>query len=199
MGCLKIEDNDLELDWSKILNNNDNKKDIRVETVGDGLINSLRNLGKVDIEYISKITKVNKKEIIYKLRGLIFQNPNLFKECYYIGYETSDEYLSGNILRKLKEAIKANKIYNGLFDENIKALKEHMPKGIDPNEIYFSLVSPWIPKEIIIEFIADLFNHKFVKKFVFYDKILNLWNIDIPFLILMLGFQCLQNVMKKWR
>ncbi len=189
MEYLKIENNDLELDWSKILNNNDNEKEIRVETVGDGLINSLRNLGKVDIEYISKITKVNKKEIIYKLRGLIFQNPNLFKECYYMGYETSDEYLSGNILRKLKEAIKANQIYNGLFDDNIKALKDHMPKGIEPNEIFFSLVSPWIPKEIIIEFIANLFNQSFIKRFIYYDKILNLWNIDIPSFIIPFSVQ----------
>ena len=61
------------------------------------------------------------KTVIEMLKGTIFQNPLLWDECFYKGWETADEYLSGNLMHKLSLAEDANEEYPGIFAENIKA------------------------------------------------------------------------------
>lgn len=80
---------------------------------------SLSNLGKVDIEYISAVTGADYKSIISALKGSIYQNPDTWNECFYQGWETAEEYLSGNLMRKLKAAKKADEKWPGYFADNI--------------------------------------------------------------------------------
>ena len=96
---------DLPLDWDILeVDNEDKIEEVHAESAGDGLLYSLKNLGKVDIEYISKITGISLEDCIKRLRGAIFQDPTLFKGVYYKGFLTSEEYLSGNLLTKLRSA-----------------------------------------------------------------------------------------------
>ena len=172
---------DLPLDWTNMYDTDEKVNGIHADTISDGLIYSLRNLGKVDIEYIAKITDSDLKTVIEKLKGSIYQDPECWEECFYKGFKTSDEYLSGNLLEKLNKAEYANKKYNGHFDINVEALKAVMPKGLKAGEIYYSISSPWIPKHIIKEFFNDnfLFYHGDVTDYITFDEITNLWNIRI--------------------
>lgn len=143
---LKIIDIPLE---GMPINNNDSN----IETINDAYILSLTNFGKVDINYISSLTKKTPREIINSLKGVIYQNPLTWNEDYRLGWETSDEYLSGNLRRKLRIAREANKKYNGYFENNIKALRSLITTSLTTDDIYITLGSPWIPSEYIHDFI----------------------------------------------
>ena len=118
---------DLPLDWENAFNQDVRTQGIHADSISDGLIYSLSNLGRVDIEYISSITGEDYKTIIGALKGSIYQNPETWGECFYKGWETSEEYLSGNMMRKLKVAKEADKDYNGYFADNIKAIEKVLP------------------------------------------------------------------------
>ena len=119
---------DLPLDWSNIFNSDMRTQGIHAESIPDALIMSLNTLGKVDIEYISSVTGADYKTVISTLKGSIYQNPLTWNECFYQGWETAEEYLSGNLMRKWKAAKEANKAYNGYFADNIKAIERVLPR-----------------------------------------------------------------------
>lgn len=113
---------DLPLDWENVFNRDVRTQGVHADSISDGLVYSLSNLGRVDIEYISSITGEDYKTVIGALKGSIYQNPETWDECFYKGWETSEEYLSGNMMRKWKAAKDANKEYNGYFADNIRAI-----------------------------------------------------------------------------
>ena len=104
---------DLPLDWNNLFNSDPRTEGVHVESIPDALVMSLTTLGRVDIEYISTITGEDYKTVICALKGSIFQNPETWKECFYKGWETSEEYLSSNLRKKWKSAQEADKEYNG--------------------------------------------------------------------------------------
>ena len=147
---------DLPLDWENAFNQDVRTQGVHADTISDGLIYSLANLGRVDIEYISSITGEDYKTIIGALKGSIYQNPETWGECFYRGWETSEEYLSGNMMRKWKAAKEADKEYNGYFADNIKAIEKVLPPTVATKDIYVTLGSPWVPADIIDDFIEYL-------------------------------------------
>lgn len=128
-----------------------------VDNIPDALVKCLVTLGRVDIEYIGKITGEDYSSVISALRGSIFQNPDTWENCYYKGWETSEEYLSGNLRSKLKAAVKANKIYRGRFNDNIIAIRKVLPASVAYQDIYVTIGSPWLPADIIDDFIFEMF------------------------------------------
>lgn len=147
---------DLPLDWENAFNQDVRTQGVHADSISDGLIFSLSNLGRVDIEYISSITGEDYKTIIGALKGSIYQNPETWGECFYKGWETSEEYLSGNMMRKWKAAKEADKEYNGYFADNIKAIEKVLPPTVATKDIYITLGSPWVPADIIDDFIEHL-------------------------------------------
>lgn len=152
---------DLPLDWYNAFNSDVRTQGIHAESISDGLILSISNLGKVDIEYISSVTGADYKTVIGALKGSIYQNPDTWGECFYKGWETAEEYLSGNLMRKWKTATAANKEYNGYFADNIKAIEKLLPPIVATKDIYITLGSPWVPADIIDDFIVHLFGNPF--------------------------------------
>lgn len=152
---------DLPLDWENVFNQDVRTEGVHADSISDGLMYSLSNLGRVDIEYISSITGEDYKTIICALKGSIYQNPETWGECFYKGWETSEEYLSGNMIRKWKAAKETDKEYNGYFAENIKAIEKVIPPTVATNDIYITLGSPWVPADIIDDFILHLFGDPF--------------------------------------
>ena len=148
---------DLPLDWDNAFDHDVRTTGVHADSISDGLIYSLSNLGKVDIEYISSVTGEDYKSVISALRGSVYQNPETWGECFYKGWETSEEYLSGNLMRKWKAAKEANEKYNGYFSENIKAIERVLPPTVATKDIYVTLGSPWIPPDVIDDFIVYLF------------------------------------------
>ena len=177
---------DLPLDWENVFNSDSRTEGIHVESISDGLIKSLSELGRVDIEYISAITGEDYKTVICALNGSIFQNPDTWNECFYKGWETSDEYLSGNLMRKWQNAKVANEKYNGYFRDNLKAIEAVLPPTVATKDIYITLGSPWVPTDIIDDFIEHMFKRKYdcshngVNVYaVKHDEITGTW--EIPF------------------
>ena len=148
---------DLPLDWENVFEEEASANGISADSISDGLILSLTNLGKVDIEYISAVTGENYKTVISELKGSIFQNPEKWEECFYKGWETSEEYLSGNMMCKWKIATEANRTYEGYFEDNVKAIEAVLPASIPTEDIYITLGSPWVPSDVIDDFIEEVF------------------------------------------
>lgn len=148
---------DLPLDWSNPFYADERATGIYIENISDALVKSLTTLGKVDIEFIASVTGNDYKTVIYALKGSIYQNPLTWNECFYQGWETADEYLSGNLMQKWKTAKKANRKYNGYFKDNVKAIESVLPPTVATEDIYITLGSPWVPSDIIDDFIEHLF------------------------------------------
>lgn len=172
---------ELPLDWSNVYDLDEKTSEIHAESAGDGLIYSLKNLGRVDIEYISKITGIEIKDVIKKLKNSIYQDPDCLTNNFYEGYKIADEYLSGNLFNKLKKAEEANKKYHGHFQNNIDALKKIMPAGVMTEDIYYTIASPWIPHSLIEDFIVSTFgvSRPIVMNNVKYDSITGTWELKI--------------------
>ena len=151
---------DLPLDFENAFFGDERAAGVTCESAADGLILSLNTLGRVDIEYIAEITGLEMKRVISELRGSIFQNPDTWGECFYKGWETREEYLSGNLIRKWRAAKEANRTYHGYFRENVKALEAAMPEPPTHEDVYVTLGSPWVPCQIIDEFICYILNLK---------------------------------------
>lgn len=151
---------DLPLDFENVFLSDERTQGIHAESASDALVLSLTTLGKVDIEYMASITGLKYKDVIGALRGSIYQNPKTWDECFYKGWETSDEYLSGNLMRKWQEATDANNKYKGYFADNLRAIEAVLPPTVATKDIYVTLGSPWVPADIIDDFIAHLFGRR---------------------------------------
>lgn len=147
---------DLPVDWVNVFDGDDRTIGVHADSSADGLILSLSNLGRVDIEYIASITDKDYKTVIADLKGAIFQDPETWDECFYKGWEVADEYLSGNLMRKLRAAKEANDTYCGYFADNVAAIEEALPSSA-ADDIYVSLGSPWLPADVVDEFVLHLF------------------------------------------
>ena len=117
---------ELSLDWNNVFNNSPLTEGVYAESIPDGYVKCLNNLGRVDIEYIASITGADYKTVIQALKGSIYQNPETWNECFYKGWEPADEYLSGNIRRKLEIADKANNTYADATKEGINKSMQAM-------------------------------------------------------------------------
>ena len=143
---------ELSMDWDLV-----DEDETIADSIEDGLVLSLANKAKVDIPYIARISGHDGQEVIRTLKGVIYQDPDLWNEDPLMGWQTSDEYLSGNMSVKLKKAKQANLKYPGVFKNNISAINRIYPKVVEPDDIYITLGSPWIPTDIIDDFIVHLF------------------------------------------
>lgn len=123
----------------------------------DGLKISLAEKGRVDIKYISMLTHQSKGEVIQELDGLIYKNPvhsSVTDE--YVGYETADEYLSGNVVEKFEIAKRLND--NGIYDRNIEALNAVQPEPLTAVDIPWKIGLSWISVEDYQQFMYDTFD-----------------------------------------
>ena len=148
---------DLPLDWNNAFQSDIRTRGVHVEGVSDGLVWSLNTLGRVDIEYIAAVTGADYKTVICTLKGSTYQNPETWGECFYQGWETAEEYLSGNLMRKWRAAKEADRAYQGYFSDNVRAIERVLPPAVPAEDIYVTLGSPWVPADVIDDFILSLF------------------------------------------
>lgn len=148
---------ELPADWENAFGSDSRAQGVHTDSIPDALIVSLTTLGRVDIEFIASITGADCKTVICALKGSIYQNPDTWGECFYRGWETAEAYLSGNLMRKWKAAKAANEAYNGYFAENLAAIEKVLPPTVATEDIYVTLGSPWVPADIIDDFMIHLF------------------------------------------
>ena len=149
----------------------------KVDNTNEALIISISEKAKVDMDFIMGLTGKTEEEIVSDLEGDIFLIPTDGNEKKYV---TQDEYLSGNVRKKLKEAEYYNSI-NPIYESNIKYLKEAQPKDLSASEISIRLGATWIPESVIKNFIKYLlepnyYNSEKIK--VHYSEVNGEWNIE---------------------
>lgn len=149
----------------------------KVDNTNEALIISISEKAKVDMDFIMGLTGKTEEEIVSDLEGDIFLIPTDSNEKKYV---TQDEYLSGNVRKKLKEAEYYNSI-NPIYESNIKYLKEAQPKDLSASEISIRLGATWIPESVIKDFIKYLlepnyYNSEKIK--VHYSEVNGEWNIE---------------------
>ena len=167
----------LPLSWDELTELSTEGTEANVSSISDALIMSLSNYGKVDIEYIATITGENYRTVIDSLKGSIYRNPETWNECFYLGWETAEEYLSGNLMRKWKQAKEANERYHGYFAENLKAIEKVLPKTVATKDIYITLGSPWVPADVIDDFISHILKLKRRYSGTVHDEVTGTWDI----------------------
>ena len=120
------------------------------ETAAEALAVSLNELGRVDMEYMSRLCGKSETEIAAELSGVIFRVPGTER------YVTADEYLSGNVREKLREAEAAAKD-DASFNINVEALKAAQPRELTASEIAVRLGATWIEPRYIEQFMVETF------------------------------------------
>jgi len=130
------------------------------DTVADALMLSINYYQKVNIPYIADLCNQEPDEVIKELGGKIYLNPLNYYGNYYEGWEIDEEYLSGNVKRKLEYAALKAQEHPELFSRNVDALKEVQPEPLTPNDISFRVGTKWIPLEYYQQFMHETFGTK---------------------------------------
>ena len=124
-----------------------------VDTATEALAVSLSEKAKVDIPYMAGLSNKTEQDVINDLVGVIFKDP-ITKE-----WQTSDEYLSGNIREKL--SIVSNIVEaegeGSEYALNVEALKRVMPKELDASEIEVRIGATWIDPKYVDDFMKETF------------------------------------------
>jgi N12 class adenine-specific DNA methylase len=120
------------------------------ETAVEALAVSLNEFGGINWERMEALTGYSTREMQAELSGQVYQNPEAAG-----GWETADEYLSGNVRAKLSTAQAAAEI-NPAYLPNVEALKAVQPADLLPGDISARLGASWIPASDIQDFISEL-------------------------------------------
>ena len=120
------------------------------ETAAEALAVSLNELGRVDMGYMSRLCGKSETEIAAELSGVVFRVPGEER------YATADEYLSGNVREKLREAEAAAKAEPS-FNINVEALRAAQPRELTASEIDVRLGATWIEPRYIAQFMVNTF------------------------------------------
>ena len=128
-----------------------------VDTASEALAVSIAEKARVDMEYMEQLTGKTSDELAAELQGVIFRLPGPVPEGERPIYVTADEYLSGNVRRKLRQAQRAAQ-QDPTFSINVEALTAAQPKDLDASEIEVRLGATWIDKEYIQQFMYETFN-----------------------------------------
>ena len=128
-----------------------------VDTASEALAVSIAEKARVDMEYMEQLTGKTSDELAAELQGVIFCLPGSVPEGEQPTYVTADEYLSGNVRRKLRQAQRAAQ-QDPAFAINVEALTAAQPKDLDASEIEVRLGATWIDKKYIQQFMYETFN-----------------------------------------
>jgi N12 class adenine-specific DNA methylase len=128
-----------------------------VDTPSEALAISIGERGKVDLPFMAQLlgTPEEYDAIKTELQGVIFKDPmgpNAPEE----GWQTADEYLSGDVRSKLHIAEMAAK-QDSSFNINVEALQKAQPKDLDASEIDVRLGATWIDADYIQQFMQETF------------------------------------------
>lgn len=150
-----------------------------VETASEALIVSMNEKGKVDLVFMSALLGKEANEESYQtitddLKGTIFFDPDVET------WQTADEYLSGNVRRKLFYAEQLAK-KDPTYAIHVEALKQIQPKLLEAAEINVRLGAVWIDAKYIQEFMFETFQtprNLRQNMLVEYSSYTSVWNIS---------------------
>ena len=127
-----------------------------VDTASEALAVSISEKACVDMAYMAELSGKTPEELAGELQGVIFRVPGQLEQDGTPHYVTADEYLSGNVRRKLRQAQRAAET-DPSFAVNVEALTAAQPKDLDASEIEVRLGATWIDQEYIQQFMYETF------------------------------------------
>ena len=145
-----------------------------VDTASEALALSISEKACVDMHYMAQLSGKSQDELIDELNGVIFLDPVRGN------WQTADEYLSGNVRQKLREAEAAAVDAPG-YAPNVEALRQAQPKDLDASEIEVRLGATWIDKDYIQQFMYETFNPAYYRRHLIqvnYSPSTAEWNIS---------------------
>ena len=129
----------------------------RADTAEEALYISLNTKLRVDIRYIAWLVRKSPEEVINELGDKIFLNPYKYNGDILEGWETAEEYLSGQVKDKLVYAENMAEDNPELFIRNVRALEEAQPSPLKPTDIHAPIGAPWISLKYYQQFMYELF------------------------------------------
>lgn len=142
-----------------------------VDTASEALAVSIAEKACVDMAYMAELSGKTEDELEHDLAGVIFRNihcaetadaiPRAFVDLSRFPFVTADEYLSGNVRRKLRmakalqEVLPADK--KEQVSRNVTALEKVQPEDLTPGEIGVRISANWIPIDVYEQFMFELF------------------------------------------
>ncbi len=144
------------------------------ETEVESLAVSMNEKARVDLPYMAKLCGKSEDEVAAELQGVIFRVPGTDH------YITADEYLSGNVREKLREAEAAAESDQS-YSVNVDALRAAQPHDLTASEIDVRLGATWIEPRYIRQFINETFKPSFwasqsIK--VHYSPVTGEWRVE---------------------
>ena len=152
-----------------------------VDTASEALAVSIGERARVDLDYMASLlgTPGETDSIIRDLKGVIYKNPEAGGGPLN-GWETADEYLSGNVRKKLAAA-RAAAENDPIFAENVAALEQAQPKDLSAAEIDVRIGVTWIDPQYYTQFVHELLKPPFYLKKdiqVHYSPATGEWNVS---------------------
>jgi len=115
----------------------------------DALAASLDKHGAVDVYDIADMLGTSVEDAVKSLGDTVFVDPDGRQ------YVTADQYLSGNVVKKLEEA-RALAQDDASFQRNVDALEKVQPVPLEPSDITAQFGAPWVPEHVYNDFIKDV-------------------------------------------
>ena len=136
-----------------------------VDTASEALAVCIGEKACVDLDFMASLMGGSEKipQIVEDLKGVIYKEPNSGPfdledggEHWAKGWQTADEYLSGNVRQKLRTAQRVA-ARDPFFAGNVDALIAAQPKDLEASEIEVRLGATWFDKKYIEQFMYETF------------------------------------------
>ena len=151
----------------------------RVDTAVEALALSIGEKARVDMAYMGQLTGKDEDTLFADLQGVVFLNPD-YGEKGGEKYLPADEYLSGNVRRKLAE-VRAKAESEPQYLPNVEALEKVQPVDLTASEISVRLGATWLNPEYIRQFIFETLDTPRRARWdikVHYSQITGEWRIE---------------------
>ena len=140
-----------------------------VDTASEALAVSIAEKAKVDMPYMAQLSGKTEEQLEQELSGVIFRDircaedpyriPRSFVDLNQFPFVTADEYLSGNVRRKLRMAQALAEVLPpkdaAKIRQNVEALTAAQPQDLDASEIEVRLGATWVDKKYIQQFMYE--------------------------------------------
>ena len=151
----------------------------RVDTAVEALALSIGEKAHVDMAYMGQLTGKDEDTLFTDLQGVIFLNPD-YEERGGEKYLPADEYLSGNVRRKLAE-VRTKAETEPQYLPNVEALEKVQPVDLTASEISVRLGATWLDPGYIRQFIFETLDTSRRARWdikVHYSRITGEWRIE---------------------
>ena len=165
-----------------------------VDTASEALAVSIAEKARVDMPFMAELSGKTEQELETELEGVLFRDVNCaerkeeiplaFVDLERYAFVTADEYLSGNVRRKLRMVKALQEVLppekRELLSRNIEALTAVQPLDLTAGEIGVRIGVNWVPKEIYEQFLYEVIGTSAYARYkikVLYSPHSGEWNV----------------------